>query len=219
MSRSKFTVPRGVVCESVGDELMVVVPGRTEVVTLTGETAEVFLDVQAGRTPHAAAQLTSELEALGLIEASGMSRRGLIKAGAIGAGAGIAVMAMPGVAAAASSLLILQMGEYGGNAGVAPNTRKSIIFGAWGLEEFIPDGSVGVFKLLDQEFEVTDGADTPFGPFSGYPFFFNVVKIDGIRDFVVFTRDIPESELAGQTATVTFAALNIRVEYTFAAVA
>jgi hypothetical protein len=115
------------------------------------------------------------------------------------------------------SLLVLQMGDYGGRAGVAPYTRKSIIFGAFGLEEFIPDGSVGVFKLLDQEFNVSDGAETPYGPFSWYPFFFNVVKIDGIRDFVVFNRDIAESELCGQTATVTFADLNIRVEYTFPA--
>jgi hypothetical protein len=103
MSGSKFTVSRGVVCERVGDELMIVVPGRTEVVKLTGEAADVFLDVQAGKTPHVSVTLTSELEALGIIEAAGMSRRGLIKAGAIGAGAGIAVLAMPSVAAANSS--------------------------------------------------------------------------------------------------------------------
>lgn len=113
------------------------------------------------------------------------------------------------------SLLVLQMGDFGGTYGVTPNSRKSIIFGKWGLEEFIPNGAVGVFKLLDQEFTVTDGVATPYGPFSDYPFFFNVVKIDGIRDFVVFNRDILESELCGQTATVTFADLNIRVEYTF----
>lgn len=173
-----------------------------------------FLDIQTGRTHNASGRLLSDLEALGMIETSGMSRRGLIKAGAIGAGAGIAVMAMPGVAAA-SSLLILQMREYGGLAGTSPNTRKSIAFGEFGLEEFIPDGSVGVFRLLDQEFEVTDGAATAYGSFSSYPFFFNVVREVGMPDFVVFTRDIAESELAGQTAIITFTALNIRVEYTF----
>lgn len=36
MSALKFTVPRGVVSERVGNELMVVVPGRPEVVKLTG---------------------------------------------------------------------------------------------------------------------------------------------------------------------------------------
>ena len=102
MSSSMFIVPRGVVSERVGGELMVVVPGRTEVVTLTGDAADVFLDVQAGKTPHASEKLMNDLEGLGLVQIAGMSRRGLIKASAIGVGAGIAVMAMPGVAAAAS---------------------------------------------------------------------------------------------------------------------
>ena len=102
MSSSMFIVPRGVVSERVGGELMVVVPGRTEVVTLTGDAADVFLDVQAGKTPHASEKLMNDLEGLGLVQITGVSRRGLIKASAIGASAGIAVMAMPGVAAAAS---------------------------------------------------------------------------------------------------------------------
>jgi hypothetical protein len=102
MSTSRITVPTGVVAQRVGQELVVLIPGRAEVVKLTGEAAEVFLDIQAGRTVQASDDIVSGLEAQGVIEIPGLSRRGLIKAGAIGAGAGIAVMAMPSVAAAAS---------------------------------------------------------------------------------------------------------------------
>jgi hypothetical protein len=103
MSTSRITVPTGVVAQRVGKDLMVLVPGRAEVVTLTGEAAEVFLDIQAGRAVHARDDIVSGLDAQGVIEIPGVSRRGLIKAGAIGAGAGIAVLSMPNVAAAASS--------------------------------------------------------------------------------------------------------------------
>jgi hypothetical protein len=125
MSGSKFTVSRGVVCERVGDELMIVVPGHAEVVKLKGEAADVFLDVQAGRTPHASGNLTSELEALGIIEASGMSRRGLIKAGAIGAGAGIAVLAMPSVAAASSDSVVDLEGYWDENSWIFNGVRQN----------------------------------------------------------------------------------------------
>lgn len=103
MSISRITVPTGVVAERVGHELMVLVPGRAEVVKLTGEAAEVFLDIQAGRAVQASDDIVSGLEAQGVIEIPGVSRRGLIKVGAIGTGVGIAVLAMPSVAAAASA--------------------------------------------------------------------------------------------------------------------
>lgn len=104
LSSSWFTVSHGVVCERVGDELMVIVPGRPEVVKLTGEAADVFLSVQAGRVQNVSEALLSELETLGIIHLPGLSRRGLIRAGAIGAGAGIAVLSMPTIAAASSNL-------------------------------------------------------------------------------------------------------------------
>lgn len=102
MSISRITVPTGVVAEHVGNELMVFVPGKAEVVKLTGQAADVFLDIQAGRAVRAGDDIVSGLEALGVIEIPGVSRRGLIKAGAIGTGAGIAVLAMPSAAFAAS---------------------------------------------------------------------------------------------------------------------
>lgn len=97
-----LSVMPGVIVERVGDDLMVIVPGNTDVVSLSGRPAEVFLDVKAGRKVDPTDPAIRDLVDLGILAATGLSRRGLIKAGAIGAGAGIAILAMPSVAAAAS---------------------------------------------------------------------------------------------------------------------
>jgi len=98
----KATVTPGVIFERVGDDLMVIVPGNSDVVSLSGRPHEVLLDVLAGREVDPSEPALKTLGDLGIVTSPGMSRRGLIKAGAIGAGAGIAVMAMPSVAAASS---------------------------------------------------------------------------------------------------------------------
>lgn len=98
----KATLTPGVIVERVGDDLMVVVPGNSDVVSLSGRPAEVLVDVQEGKDVDPSEPALKTLNDLGIVTSPGMSRRGLIKAGAIGAGAGIAVMAMPSVAAASS---------------------------------------------------------------------------------------------------------------------
>jgi hypothetical protein len=98
-----MSLTTGVVVERVGDELMVIIPGNNGVVSLSGRPAEVLLDVQAGKKVDAADPALRDLVDCGIVSAPGLSRRSLIKAGVIGAGAGIAVIAMPGVAAASSS--------------------------------------------------------------------------------------------------------------------
>jgi hypothetical protein len=97
----KVSLSPGVVVEEVGNGVMVMAPGSQDVVSLSGRAAEVVRSVQSG-VSVVDDSLVAELTVLGVLEVSGISRRGLIKAGAIGAGAGIAVLAMPGVAAAAS---------------------------------------------------------------------------------------------------------------------
>lgn len=97
----RLRVVPGVVVEELGGDLMVMVPGSPEVLTLSGESARVLRQVQAGEAV-ASHDAVSELIDRGVLQATKLSRRGLIKAGAVGAGAGIAVMAMPGVAAASS---------------------------------------------------------------------------------------------------------------------
>lgn len=122
---SLFVTP-GVIVERVGDDLMVIVPGQTDVVSLSGHPVELLLDVKAGRKVDSTDPALGDLLDLGIVSAPGLSRRGLIKAGAIGAGAGIAVLAMPSVAAAASG------GSSGGLTGTytsagIPDTYRYVL--------------------------------------------------------------------------------------------
>ena len=100
---TKYSLTAGVIVERVGDDLMVVVPGNSDVVSLSGRPAEMLLDVKTGRKVDSSDPALRDLVDLGVISAPGLSRRGLIRVGAVGAGAGIAVLAMPGVAAASST--------------------------------------------------------------------------------------------------------------------
>ena len=94
----------GVVVENMGDAVLVMVPGQQDVLTLTGPAAEAVNAVIAGRSvSEELGAHTEDLIAAGVLSSS-MSRRNLLRAGAIGAGAGIAVLSMPSVAAASSSL-------------------------------------------------------------------------------------------------------------------
>jgi hypothetical protein len=99
---TEVIVSPGVIVEHVGGELLVVVPGQTDVVKLTGDVAEVLEDIRAGKPVDLSDPTVAGLVALGIVSTPGVSRRGLIKASAIGVGAGVAVMAIPGVAAASS---------------------------------------------------------------------------------------------------------------------
>jgi hypothetical protein len=104
MAFSRVSISSGVIVERVGDELLVIVPGRADTVKLTGHACDVFLNIQTGNKVNTSDPVLVDLVDLGVVQASGISRRGLIKAGAIGIGAGIAVLAMPSVAAASSGM-------------------------------------------------------------------------------------------------------------------
>ena len=92
----------GVVVENMGATVLVMIPGQHDVLTLAGPAAEVVKAVVEKQ--YVSQDLEPEVEVLlsvGVL-ASPMSRRNLLRAGAIGAGAGIAVLSMPSVAAASS---------------------------------------------------------------------------------------------------------------------
>lgn len=101
-----YSLADGLIVERLGDDLMVIVPGRTDVVSLSGRPAKIVIDLQAGTGVEPSEPALRDLVDLGVITAPGLSRRGLIKVGAAGAGASIAVLAMPGVAAASSSPVV-----------------------------------------------------------------------------------------------------------------
>lgn len=109
MSKSVSLVA-GVVVERVGDDLLVVVPGNTSAVSLSGRSAEVLADVEAGKRVDSSELALRELVELGIVSAPGLSRRGLIKAGAIGAGASIAVLSFPSAAMASSGIALTGSG-------------------------------------------------------------------------------------------------------------
>jgi len=96
----KSFIGAGVVVERVGEQLLFVVPGHTEVVSLSGATADFLSDIQAGKSVDPHNPVVSDLRELGILSVPGLSRRGLIKAGANGDGAGFTVLAMPSAAMA-----------------------------------------------------------------------------------------------------------------------
>jgi hypothetical protein len=133
----KVSLAPGVVVEEVGNGVLVMVPGSQDVLSLTGPSADVVRSVQSG-VSVAEDSAVAELAGLGVVEVSGVSRRGLIKAGAIGAGAGIAVLAMPGVAAAASAELGTRLvgGEYFFTTSQIPSQPGSPL--QWGFAFYLP---------------------------------------------------------------------------------
>lgn len=129
MSKSVSLVA-GVVVERVGDDLLVVVPGNTSVVSLSGRSAEVLADVEAGKRVDSTELALRELVELGIVSAPGLSRRGLIKAGAIGAGASIAVLSFP--SAPASSAMVSSGIALTGSWGDDGN--GNVVFGTSGFD-------------------------------------------------------------------------------------
>jgi hypothetical protein len=103
MTSNQLSIAPGVIIERIGDDVLVIVPRSTDVMRLSDDAARTIRAIQAGHAPVLPTATVTELVERGvLVSEAGMSRRGLIKAGAIGAGAGIAVLAMPSVAAASS---------------------------------------------------------------------------------------------------------------------
>jgi hypothetical protein len=98
-------IAKGVVVEQVGADLLVVAPGSLKAVRLTGDAAQTLSKIQAGTFVDSTSHLVGELTSLGILDTPGVTRRGAITAGAIAAGAGISVMAMPGLAAASSDIV------------------------------------------------------------------------------------------------------------------
>ena len=89
--------------EPVGDDVMVMMPGNTDILRISGPAADTLRTIVAGQPVNPVTPAVLELADQGIITTSAMSRRGLIRAGAVGAGAGIAVLAMPTAAMASSS--------------------------------------------------------------------------------------------------------------------
>ena len=137
VKNAEYVFTPGVIVEDLGSESAVYIPGVSEVLTLSGDAATVIRRIRDGESVEGAESVVSDLVARGLIEpAQGMSRRGVVRAGVIGAGAGIAALAMPSVAAASSP---------GGQGGVGASV--GVFFFSGGIFFFEPQPSSAITEI------------------------------------------------------------------------
>ena len=116
MTNTRITIAAGVTIEEVAEDFMVMVPGTTDVLRVSGEAADAIRQIRAGKVVQPSGDTIAHLKDLGvLVDIPGMSRRGLLTVGAAGVGAGISVLALPSVAAASSP----GGGGTGGGAGTS----------------------------------------------------------------------------------------------------
>ena len=106
MSDNRIHLVPGVLVENVGDNVMVSLPDQPEVLSLTGDMAEIVVAIRDGEevSPNNGDALT-ELERRGVItlaDSKGVSRRQILNAGAAGVTGGVLALSMPAAAAASS---------------------------------------------------------------------------------------------------------------------
>ena len=78
-------------------------PSRTTALKLSGPHAEFTRALQAGLPVDVDSTIVADLVDQGVVErCAGVARRSVLRAGALGLGAGVAVLAMPSIAAASS---------------------------------------------------------------------------------------------------------------------
>ena len=124
MAGSAFSVPHTVSVEFVGDDALVMTGQPRQVLRFSGEPARAIREVVSVGKTTCSTSVVQNLMDLGVITPSGMTRRSVLAAGGIGLGAGVAVIAMPTVAAASSVIQV--RGDYYvyDNTRVTPNVRS-----------------------------------------------------------------------------------------------
>ena len=161
--KKTLTLAPGAVIEPVGDDVMVMMPGNTDILRISGPAADTLRTIAAGHPIDPTTPTVLELADQGIIQTSAMSRRGLIRAGAVGAGAGIAVLAMPSVAAAASV-------GGGGNTILGTWTLPALgVYTGQSIVRFNLSGFDFPNDLGEGSFASGSGGATPPGPLVGLP--------------------------------------------------
>lgn len=95
VKKSLFCGPPDSSVELIGEDVMIYLSETSETLRLSGATAEAFLAIHTGERVDPSDVAVRELLAAGVVRPRGISRRGLVKAGAVGVGAGVAVLAFP----------------------------------------------------------------------------------------------------------------------------
>lgn len=113
---SNLSLGSRVLVEQVGDEVFAVLPDGGRVVRLSGVDAQTVLDVRDGKVLHPGEVEVSHLIDIGVLSRPHFSRRGFLKAGVVGASAGIAIVSLPSVAVASSEINLAGSHENLGEA-------------------------------------------------------------------------------------------------------
>ena len=152
MTNTRITIAAGVTIEEVAEDFMVMVPGATDVLRVSGDAADAIRQIKAGKVVQPSGDTIAHLKDLGvLVDTPGMSRRGLLTVGAAGVGAGISVLALPSVAAASSP------GGGGTSGGGGALVGKFFGPSPFGLEIVSQDNSANwPFQLGDTVPPLTD---------------------------------------------------------------
>jgi hypothetical protein len=159
MTEHSFQLSPNCVAEVVGDDVLVFLSGEPGAIRLSGAAARTFLSIQAGEQVDLSNSAVKELEAVGILRSPGVSRRGLLKGGAIGTAAGVAVLALPSVAAASSAEqgatessaeeLVGSLFAFGWDSNFNQNRADfAYIKDTLGLAD---DGLVGIVTVNDQK--------------------------------------------------------------------
>jgi hypothetical protein len=105
-SNRQITLParvEGLIARDLGDEIVVLDPKTQQAHRLTARDAEVWRQAGTATSDELLLQQASRLQALGLLDAKGISRRQLIaRAGMVAAAAPLVTLALPMAQAAAS---------------------------------------------------------------------------------------------------------------------
>lgn len=100
-----FQLVEGLHAEKFADEILVLVPNRSEVLHLSGDQAEAFRLAEFGAqtVPGPLEPAMAGLCSLGIVESHTWSRRRILQMGGAAAAAAVVVTALPSVAAASST--------------------------------------------------------------------------------------------------------------------
>ena len=154
MSDNCIHLVPGVLVENFGDNVVVALPGQSEVLSLTGEMAEIVVALRDQHDlPRSNPDALTELERWGVItlsDYSGLSRRQILTAGAAGLTGGVLALSLPIAAAASSFVCPVVTGELTGFTKSSLNSVQT-----WRVNlspDFSPFGTywLEVFKSPDR---------------------------------------------------------------------
>jgi hypothetical protein len=182
----------GVVVEELGNNLLVLTPGSQKVVTLGGKQASALRTVLEGDQP-VIDDTVKELVSLQILHgATGMSRRGLLTAGSLGALSTVAILSLPTAAAASSEVSGIPV-----TGAIYLNTNAGTRFA---IQVYLPiavidsdDLSPGAVlryanSTYEMEFDTNNGVSGD-GTFSIFAYVTTDVVTDSIQAGAPFTLD------------------------------